>query len=122
MLRSFVLQGLLIAAIASVVVGCGETALSSDADSSEAATCKHLCKIAATLKCPNDNDATCTMTCEEWPRLKPECKKQIDDLRTCTAAQPSSDWDCHFLGMANVKQGVCLAENSAVVTCTFDGP
>jgi hypothetical protein len=102
-----------------LVAGCG------DDGSSIEDSCKRGCAIAVTLKCPNDNAATCAADCkqgvDESVMAKPACKDKLTAALDCLSDRPATDWVCDDDGEANPKDDVCVTEKEAAGACLF-GP
>lgn len=84
------------------------------------AICERGCATTATLQCPNDNASTCVSTCVDEANSMPEaCRSVVLTIGECLSNRPASDWECDEFGEATPKDGVCVQEQLAALTCVL---
>ena len=92
----------------------------SNSGQSIQALCQDACNTAAGLSCPNEDAATCVSDCELGGDLLEACQATAQAALECVSERPASDWECDADGEADLKDGICEAEGSALLACLFD--
>lgn len=77
--------------------------------------CQQVCRPALALSCGQSAE-DCQEACRGMLGI-PECGKVMVTALTCMARQPVANWECAADGAAEVKDGVCEAEQAAVADC-----
>lgn len=80
--------------------------------------CQRACATAASLSCPNQDDAACRNDCEQAEAAQ-TCQVEARTAVECFAGRPASDWECDEDGEATLKDEVCAAEGNAALACLF---
>lgn len=99
--------------------GCGD----DDDDGSSGGSgdlCTKLCAALKAVNCPNDDESACKTECNDMLDL-PICQEENRALLECTIGRPSSDFECDDSGEADLKDGVCGAELTAMEACYSGG-
>ena len=84
--------------------------------------CAHLCAAEAGVTCPNTKPADCVAGCEVVKTEVAWCTASVTPAIDCLAKEPSGSFQCDKNGQTAPKSGVCVAEQTAMADCWYDGP
>lgn len=83
-------------------------------EATASAMCGAICAKTQELGCARAPE--CQMLCVQGME-DTLCQAHVRAVATCAIGKSASDWECNDEGLASIKDGVCVAEQTRVEAC-----